>query len=245
MKHLSTTIRAFALLELAIALSILGVIAYMSMPLLGKLHHWQQARTTAMHQEQVIEALAAYVLTHQRLPCPATNTNGDAAAICTVADSNIGFIPFRSLGISEKLAKDGHHHWMTYAIQPSLAYARLIYLQPPELAIDPKTIFCATTADGALTIHNAQDESAIKAPDFAAIILIAHGPSGGYYLDNGTTQIVTSADVHKINYAARSGSFVTKMPQPSGLHVFDDTVYFISRNNLMAQKAKYPCRKRD
>jgi len=51
MKHTPTTIRAFALLELAIALSILGVIAYTGMPLLGKMQHWQQARTTAMHQE--------------------------------------------------------------------------------------------------------------------------------------------------------------------------------------------------
>jgi len=193
----------------------------------------------------VIEALAAYVLAHQRLPCPATNTSGDAAAICTVAGSNIGFIPFRSLGISEKLAKDGHHHWITYAIQPSLASARLIYLQPPGLAVDPKTIFCATTADGPLAIHNAQGESAVGAPDFAAIALIAHGPSGGYYLDNCATQAVNSEDVHKINNAARSGIFVTKPPQPSDANVFDDTILFISRNNLMAQKAKYPCRRRD
>ena len=47
------TIPAFALLEVAIALSILGVVAYMGMPLLGKLQHWQQVKVTNAHQEKM------------------------------------------------------------------------------------------------------------------------------------------------------------------------------------------------
>jgi type II secretory pathway pseudopilin PulG len=229
-------IRAFALLEVAIALSVLGIIAYMAMPLMGKLQNWRRTNVTTNHQQQIMEAVAGYVLFNKRLPYSSANINGEATS-----GVSVGYVPFKTLGIAESVAKDGDHHWMTYAIQPNLASARIVFLQPPELRIDNKCIFCATTADGLFNIHNEKNQPCIKEPDFVAVAIVSHGASGGYYLDNGSTQIVDSTDPHKIANAARLGIFVTKMPTLNDSNIFDDIILFASRSNLMAQWAKSPC----
>lgn len=237
------TIPGFALLEVAMALSILGIIAYMGMPLLGKIQHWQQVRVTNTHQEKIIEALAGYVLANKRLPCPAASSNGEARATCT-NDTKAGFVPYKTLGIDEKTAKDGNHHWITYVVQPNLASPRINWVQPEaDLVVDPKTVFCKAPDDGNFTIQNESGQVCIMAPDFVAVVLISHGSSGGYYLDNGGIQAVEGTDVDKIRNATRGNIFITKPQQRIAPGIFDDTILFVSRNNLMAQWAKYPCRR--
>lgn len=235
-------IPAFALIEIAIALSVFGIIGYMTMPLLGKIQRWQKARTSHAHQEKIIEALAGYVLANKRLPCPAADSNGQALAVCTNA-TKTGFVPYRTLGIDQKIAKDGNHHWITYVVQPNLTATRINWIQPEaDLAVDPKTVFCKTPGDAAFAIQNEKHEPCIMAPDFVAVVLIAHGESGGYALDNGAIQPVTSSDTDKIANAARGNIFTTKTQCVSSA-VFDDMVLFVSRNNLMAQWGKFPCRR--
>ena len=237
------TIPAFALLEVAIALSILGVVAYMGMPLLGKLQHWQQVKVTNAHQEKIVESLAGYVLMNKRLPCPALSANGEAQAVCT-NDTKAGFVPYKTLGIDEKTAKDGNHHWMTYVVEPNLASTRISFIYTdPTLAIDPKTVFCKTPGGGNLDVQTADKQSCVVAPDFVAVVLSAHGNSGGYALDNGTIQPVDGGDIDKINNVARGGAFTTKTQQRIAPSIFDDTLLYVSRNNLMAQWAKFPCRR--
>lgn len=237
------TIPGFVLLEVAIALSVLGVIAYMAMPLLIKIQQWQQVRVTNAHQEKIMESLAGYVLSNKRLPCPAITANGEAQTICT-NDTKVGFVPYKTLGIDEKTARDGNHHWMTYAVQPSLASGRIscIYTDP-SLFIDPKTVFCKAPSEGNLTIQSADNQPCILAPDFVAVVLIAHGNSGGYVLDNGSIQPVESCDVDKALNSGRLGVFTTKIQSRIPGAVFDDTILYVSRNNLMAQWAKFPCRR--
>jgi type II secretory pathway pseudopilin PulG len=236
------TIPAFALLEVAIALSVLGVIAYMAMPLLGKVQQWQQVRITNAHQEKIIEALAGYVLANRRLPCPALSANGEAQATCT-NDTKAGFVPYKTLGIDEKTAKDGNHHWMTYVVQPNLTSSQIYWIQPEEgLAVDPKNVFCKTLGDGAFVMQREDGQPCITAPDFVAVVLIAHGASGGYAHDNGAIQPVEGTDADKIRNATRSGVFTTKTLRRTAPAIFDDIILYVSRNNLMAQWAKFPCR---
>ncbi len=232
---------AFALIEIAIALCVLGVIGYMTMPLLGKVQQWQRVRTTSAHQEKIIEALAGYVLANKRLPCPAANSNGQAQTVCT-NDTKAGFVPYQTLGIDAKTAKDGNHHWMTYVVQPNLTAARINWIQPmSDLRVDPKTIFCKVPAEETLKVLNEQHQRCVEAPDFVAIVLIAHGMSGGYALESGAIQPTVSLDADKIMNVVRGDQYITKAPQYRDASVFDDTVLFASRNNLMAQWAKVPC----
>lgn len=231
---------AFALIEIAIALCVLGVIGYMTIPLLGKVQQWQRVRATTINQEKIIEALAGYVLANKRLPCPAINSNGQAQAVCT-SDTKAGFVPYKTLGIDAKVAKDGNHHWMTYVVQPNLTAEKIRWIQPmQDLKVDPKTIFCKTLGCE-LAILDEQHEPCVVAPDFVAVVLIAHGNSGGYALDNGSIQPVSSTDPDKLVNAQRDNQYIMKALQYRDASIFDDTVLFASRNNLMAQWAKFPC----
>lgn len=234
---LGKTIRAFALLEVAIAISILGIIAYMGMPLINRLQTWQHTRTTSAHQEQIMHSLGAYVLANSRLPYAAADISGKAQA-----GQTIGFVPYQTLGIPESIAKDGQHHWMTYAVEPNLASQEIVFLQDPGLSLDPKTTFCKTTTANALTIKKDNDDPCITEPDFAAIVIVSHGNSGGYYLDNGAVNPVNSSDPHKKSNAARDGKFVNKHMQRNTSNIFDDVITFASRNNLMSIWAKCPCK---
>lgn len=234
------SIRAFALLEVAIALSVLGVIAYMGTPLISRIQNWQQTHTTTAHQEQIMEALGAYVLANSRLPCPAEDTNGKSHP-----GKSVGFVPYQTLGIPEKSAKDGKHHWMTYVVQPSLTTKSILFLQDPGIDTSNTTIFCKTTQTEEFTINRNDGESCITEPDFAAVAIISHGNSGGYYLDNGTVQPVNSDDPDKKENASRAGVYTTKNLQHVDSNIFDDVVIFASRNNLMANWAKCPCKTPD
>ncbi len=70
MRHLCKNIPAFALLEVAIALSILGIVTYMGMPMLGKLQQWQQVKVTNAHQEKIVESLAGLCANEQTPTLP-------------------------------------------------------------------------------------------------------------------------------------------------------------------------------
>ena len=67
----SSAIKAFALLEIAIALCVLGIINYAGFAAFNKIKAWQHTKTTKSHQEQVMQAIASYVLANKKLPCPA------------------------------------------------------------------------------------------------------------------------------------------------------------------------------
>jgi type II secretory pathway pseudopilin PulG len=242
MKKYLKQLPAFALLEVAIALCVLGVVTYMGMPLLGKLQYWQAARVTNDHQTQVMHALGGYVLANKRLPCPAANANGEALSVCT-NETNAGFVPFKTLGIPEKIAKDGHNHWMTYVVEPSLTSNRINWIQPPELEVDPSMVLCTLPSSGNIKLLDGSGHPCIMPPDFTAIVLIAHGNSGGFYLDNGSIQPTNSTDPDKSRNTNRSDVYVTKSFKVSAPEIFDDTILFASRNNLMAMWAKYPCQK--
>lgn len=233
---------AFALVETAIALCILGIIGYMTLPLLGNVQLWQRTRTTQTHQEKIMEALAGYVLANKRLPCPAKTSDGEALSICTGHEKS-GFVPYKTLGIDAKMAKNGNNHWMTYVVQPSLTSSKIQWIQPmQDLKVDPKTIFCTTPHEDILGVINEQHESCVVKPDFVAAVIISHGNSGGYILDSGAVQPVTSLDPDKITNAQRGDQYITKALQNREAAIFDDTVMFASRNNLMAQWAKFPCK---
>lgn len=238
------TTKAFALLEVAIALCVLGIINYIGFAAFNKIKTWQQTKTTKAHQEQVMQAIAGYVLMHNKLPCPASNTNGQGLTVCTTADTAVGYIPYKTLSIPEELAKDGAHHWMSYAINTSLASAWLLKLDVSDgdTTTNPSRTFCGTSTNNTLMLKDGNNEDCVTTPDFPALVIIAHGKSGGYYLDNKNIQPCTSRDTEKIANSTRNGTYFTKPLQFKENQHFDDILFFTSRSNLMTQWAQAPCK---
>jgi prepilin-type N-terminal cleavage/methylation domain-containing protein len=107
----------FSLIEAALALAIMGIVAGLAIPALLNMLQIGKIKTTHAHQEAVMTALATYALRKGYLPYPADPTNPGVECEGLVQSKGaIGGIPYITLGIPEKYAKDGFNHPMIYAV---------------------------------------------------------------------------------------------------------------------------------
>lgn len=122
----------FALFELSLALIIMGIIMGVSYPLYQQWRQKTQQETTRIHVQQLQLALANFAYTHGHLPCPAKEFGpkaGLAVPTCGTMPHMIGYVPYRTLGLPEAVAKDGFGFFFTYASafskKPAIAGPRL------------------------------------------------------------------------------------------------------------------------
>ena len=101
----------FALLEIAIAIAVLGIISSFFLMKFTMTNKMLRARTMKSNIETCAIALAAYVSEHYCLPKPSHH----------IPESEyIGRVPYEILGINEKDTLDGKGKFLTYAVQPRL-----------------------------------------------------------------------------------------------------------------------------
>jgi prepilin-type N-terminal cleavage/methylation domain-containing protein len=112
----------FSLIEVALALIILGLVTSLTLPLITNLLTLEAQRKTDQHQQQITAALASYVLQHHRLPCPAESpSSGISLDHCHRSlRSCVGYVPYKTLGLPEAVAKDGRKKSFLYAVNPEL-----------------------------------------------------------------------------------------------------------------------------
>ncbi|MBW8309684.1 MAG: type II secretion system GspH family protein [Candidatus Paracaedibacteraceae bacterium] len=220
---------AFSLIEISIALIIMGIVASMTIPLLTVQHRLNQQKTTHNHEEQIVAALAAYVLQYHRLPAPAPSSNGKANKNCENHTHCVGFVPFTTLGLPEKTAKDGYGNWFTFAVHPTLTKTQA------RTNDGSSEYFCKISAhiiklQNLFTNQNIVEEK----EDPLAFILISHGKKGGGALtDTGSRLPAQGAETK--NSQGRLTFVEGQAPD------FDHQIYWITRDNFMALHAKNPC----
>lgn len=139
MKRVSRTARfagGFTLIELAVVMTILGIVLGGAVLGYGHYSYRLKAQATDQKFDMVMNALSAYAQRYARLPCPAdsnaTNANIGAERLggnCFVNSgtagsalyaSTQGVVPWRELGIPEAAVKDGWGHYFTYKPAPQL-----------------------------------------------------------------------------------------------------------------------------
>lgn len=173
----------FTLIEISIVMIIIGLLSGFGFPLLTNMLSQEKLNKTTQHQQYVMKALAAYVLVHHRLPCPARpdapeNEQGIAQERCLQNPTLCqGLVPYRTLGLSAHHAKDGFKNWMTYAVNGDLTDRGLQGLNLPVEAspqgrasqnpmymvgvqrahVKPDTFFCHTRTTSALKVVNEQE----------------------------------------------------------------------------------------
>jgi type II secretory pathway pseudopilin PulG len=92
----------FSLIELTLSLGILGLMG-LSAPPLFKIWQSEKLRTREMNvMESAMHHIEAYAITHRRLPCPASDSNGlenvqSAHGVCL---QETGKLPWRTLGLA-------------------------------------------------------------------------------------------------------------------------------------------------
>lgn len=168
----------FSLVELAIALAVLGVM------LTGLLGPLQQLRTHQRQQDTraalaaIRQGLLGYAMSHGRLPCPADPALADSHAQAGLAlpdtgmpcQRQAGVLPWKTLGAP---ALDAWGHRYSYAVA-----AR--YSQPVSQLAYPQASSAAELAEAAWYVHltaSATPPAAVQQTRLAALVL-SHGANG-------------------------------------------------------------------
>jgi prepilin-type N-terminal cleavage/methylation domain-containing protein len=133
--------KGFSLLEVSIALLIIGIMTVAAIRLYDAASKQQRLEETQRRMEVVVKALAEFVETSNRIPCPADPRVNDAsfgwewgvteAQLRVVAqrpigacdpvatpESREGLVPFQTLNIPFEMTKDGWGNYFTYAVSP-------------------------------------------------------------------------------------------------------------------------------
>ena len=239
----------FALIEVSIALIVLGVLMGVGLPSFLHYLKWQKVRETKERQEEIMYSVSSFVLHYGYVPLPAD----PHAAAATFGESRLyaesktdfrGIVPFKTLGLSERYAKDGFGRYLTYIggspqkRDPDASHQSSFCASFPlyELRVSERRP-CGTLSERPM--HMAEKDPTI-------LILMSHGASG-----YGAYQGVPG-QIKKASRGAHSGK--DKAHNADGtLHVisaghsekktqsFDDIVRWVTRDNLMAFYAKSPC----
>lgn len=94
------TVRGFTLIEIAIALAILGVLFALAMVPLSEQMRAQRARETQAALAEIREALIGYAVINGRLPCADTSGDGLEDSPCAGGAAGEGGLPWSTLGVA-------------------------------------------------------------------------------------------------------------------------------------------------
>jgi prepilin-type N-terminal cleavage/methylation domain-containing protein len=246
----------FSLLEIAVVLVILSLIASALLTLGTRATEGSRQELTEQRMARIEQALGAFLFRNNRLPCPAIGyapPNAaeygveDASASCTttrIVSGGIGFhagtVPVAALSLSDEYMLDGWNRRFTYIVE--------------ERAIDPTIIVTAdpvgTTGppaanDGRLTVFSEGNAGTTRS-DRTMMLLISHGRNGygawPMQQPSGNTVRISTAPP---DLAARTGeaenahnpavalSFDAEFTQEVLSASFDDMVRFYEREPLI------------
>jgi len=232
----------FTLLEMTIVLVIIGLIVGMMAPLLGRVLDSTQETATINRMDQIEEAVVLFLRRNGRLPCPAAPDGtplGEERATCNGANAN-GIVPFRTLGLSDEIARDGFSRYITFHIEPVFAAGSLL------LPID--TGFC-TESEPALTRLTITDENNDPVVDHddnpIALVLVSHGENSfGHYLAPTAARFNAAGggdfeDDNANGDRSFRDSALFDDDVPNG--PYDDIIRWYTRDGLGAQVQEFGC----
>ena len=240
----------FALVEVAIALIVMGVVLGVGLPSFLHYLEWQKIRDTKEKQEKILYSVASFVLQNGFLPLPADpHEQGEdfglsRSSIQSSGDLR-GLVPFKTLGLPEEYARDGFRRYFTY-----LGGAQ----QKEEVDLSNQASFCQTSPFYHLEVDERRPGGGVsKRPAELSVqnpivlILISHGESGhGAYcgIAGSIRQIskLDQAGSDKRQNASLGLSIISRAPSRKAQDFFDDMVVWVTRDNLMAFYGKMPCR---
>lgn len=249
--------QGFSLIELSIALAIIGVVVAGGLSMSTSMVDRQAYVQTGNQMDEVEKALAAFVAVNNRLPCPADpapsitdNGFGAEVANCSTLDPAsppgdliaangtagnrvwIGALPVRTLGLRDRFAADEYGNRYTYAV--TAAHTTFAgYTNTPALP---------TANNGAIILQDGSTPP-VTIVDDAAYTIVSHGGDGKgayrYETASNTVNCTGGRDAENCNHTNAIFRDTRFNRGSVANNWFDDTVRFARREmiNLTADNA--------
>ena len=199
--------QGFSLVEMALVLLIVGLLAAVFLPATNTLLDNNRRKETRAKLEALEQAMVRFVTVNRRLPCPADgslapgNANQGlelaAGGACTVPALTNGVVPWRSLGVAQGDAMDAWNTMVSYRVWGGAGVANSLTLPAgmDMAAVDPAI---ASAVVSWLNPRGFRVCNAVACPvaspaelvskangNGVAYVLISHGPNrfGGFSVD--------------------------------------------------------------
>jgi type II secretory pathway pseudopilin PulG len=231
----------FSLVELAIVFLIVAILLGGLIPILSTQH---DASVAAENQRRLVDArdaLYGYALSHGRLPCPASATDGAGTERVSngQCSQTAGVLPWVTLGVADT---DGYGRRLTYRVTPEFARSvpQTVFggtctnaTIPPNPPSPPLAASFALCSVGNITIVDDHEGRTI-ATQIPAVV-ISHGKNGnGGYSQQGT-RLANGSDQSEIdNQLTNDGTSThdTRFVSKPQTETYDDTVVYLSPSLL-------------
>ena len=214
----------FSLLELSLVLAVMGVVAASGLTLMTSRLTQAKEQVTNVHQDLLFKSLASYALAHMHLPCPSATLSGVARESCQTPSHATGYIPFQTLGIPSKIAKDGWGKLMHYGVHTDMTHTHGERGRMAQLEI------LCTQTDPRVAITSPQGEVQNLEHDPIAVVIFSQGSGFGQ----------PSSSSEAINRAP-SLSFVDTplrvAPQDPHRHILS----WLTRDTLLSHHGNFSC----
>lgn len=111
--------QGFSLIEVSISLIIIGIISSIGISQLNIMNRVYRTQKTQSNIDFVVKSIAAFYLASDcnNIPFPSDMKNNIGHQSKTMENS-FGIIPFKTLGIMEKFAKNAKGKWLLYKMNP-------------------------------------------------------------------------------------------------------------------------------
>ncbi len=235
---------AFSLIELSIVVLIIAILITGSLSSSITAINNAKIKSTRERMDEIYKALGSYLLINGKLPCPASilelksssstyGTSIGTAGTCsgsgiytstTSGATNLvyGMVPVRTLGLSNDLAEDGFEDKIAYIVDKNFT----------------GTNFGTSTSTETMTINEIPGSVTKTITTDAIFALVSYGINkSGAFPINSATQITRSSDASEMtnDLDSTASPLFDKIliTDAKSSDVFDDVVFYKTRNNLL------------
>ncbi len=232
--------KAYSLIELSIVILIISILITGALSVSVSSINNAKIKVTRDRMAEIYKAMGTYLITNNRLPCPARlnvaksqanyGSSAGSLGMCLVANSVIGpsntaillaygAVPTQTLGLSSEMAEDGFGSKISYVIHRNFTST--------ITATAGGHVTTAPYAPTAPIIQIKENPAATPSVQHAIFVLISHGANkAGAYNANAITQNTSPTDPDEFD------NILPTIITPPSLSVdYDDTFISVSSNS--------------